>query len=666
MIVVQTPWNLKDEGTLSAVLAEARRTLVETGPAISLLPHADGREQDAVPEAEIAAMLGRLAKEHGLYICASAYVRSGKEPAPRTMGFLADPDGRIVIRAAKILPDLVEGFTDTHADTYVPYKPLTAHTPLGQIGVLCGEDILYPQVVRALVMAGAEIILNPARERRDQHFEARMIARQARAYENICYVAVASATSITRGNVSVKLSPASMVAEWWGTKVAAGGDESFFTAELDIQNLRRRRQEPMGNFPAVVRMPLYGPGYKAKAGKARSSPTTREGWMKESQRLIAAQAQPSSLPQQQDRYDVAICQCVSHGSGTPEVLVDNRMRNLDAAIDVVGWVARSPAVRLVVFPEFFLTGAASPLGSRSSHLAHLIGISFPGPEADKLAKFAQDTKSYVAGGVFEFDPDWPGRFFNSAFIFDDNGKLIHLYRKIHCADVFGMLPDTTPGSVYNQYVDKYGTEHLMPVVDTPIGRLATKICFDMNFPETSRGFVAKGAEVIIHPTSEPHNIRRRAWDLSRHTRAFENSAYVITAGHGGEVSARSTNGQPTAMNRGYSKVVNFDGTLQVVADGPGALPLQGSIDLKALRHARANAKSNLAIWDDSVVYEAAYNAGNGLPNNLWAGDPVVNPYEKFAQLKKVIAGYNAKGVFVQPNDGAANASLDNARQAATG
>ena len=44
----------------------------------------------------------------------------------------------------------------------------------------------------------------------------------------------------------------------------------------------------------------------------------------------------------------------------------------------------------------------------------------------------------------------------------------------------------------------------------------------------------------------------------------------------------------------------------------------------------------------------------------------MNPYEKFAQLKKVIAGYNAKGVFVQPDDGAANASLDNARQAATG
>ncbi len=665
MIIIQTPWTVKDESTLSAVLAEARRTIIGEGPLLALLPHADGREQDAAPEADIAALLGRLGQEHGLYICASAYVRRANEVAPRTIGMLAGPDGQIIARAAKVMPDLVEGFTDTLADTYVPFQPVIARTPLGQIGVLCGEDILYPQVVRALVTAGAEIILNPARERRDQHFEARMTARQSRAYENICYVAVASATSITRGNVSVKLSPASMVAEWWGGKVAAGGDESFFTAELDMQNLRRRRQEPMGNFPSVVRMPLYGPGYKAKAGKARPTPATRQGWIKESQRLLAAQPKAPTHTEQQDRYEVALCQCVSHGSATPEVLVENRMRNLDAAIGVIGWVARSPAVRLVVFPEFFLTGAASPLGSRSSHLAHLIGISFPGPEADKLAKFAQDTKSYVAGGVFEYDPQWPGRFFNSAFIFDDNGNLIHLYRKIHCADVFGMLPDTTPGSVYNQYVDKYGYDHLMPVVDTPIGKLATKICFDMNFPETARGLVAKGAEVIIHPTSEPHNIRRRGWDISRHTRAFENNAYVVTAGHGGEYSARGTS-QLTFMNRGYSKVVNFDGTLQVVADGPGAVPLQGSIDLKALRHARANAQSNLVMWDDSVVYEGAYNAGGGLPNNLWADDPVVNPYEKMAQLKKVIEGYNADGVFVRPEDGAANATLDNARQAATG
>ncbi|MCB2108076.1 MAG: hypothetical protein KDE14_10265 [Rhodobacteraceae bacterium] len=663
MIVVQSPWSVKDAGTLSAILGEARRTVVETGPNLALLPHADGTEHDAPGEKDATAFLARLAKEHDLYLCGSSYVRCDGDPAPRTVGYLVAPSGEVLLRTPKVLPDIVEGFTDTVADTFMPATFTSADTPAGRVGIVCGEDVLYPQVVRALTVAGTEIILNPSRERRDNEFEARMAARQARAYENVSFVATASATGITRGNIAVKLPPASMVAEWWGTKISADGEESFFTADLDIQNLRRRRQEPMGNLPVIVRMPLYGPGYAAKAGKARPSPAKRADWISEAKSRVAAQANPPARSDAIDRYEVALCQCISHGSNKPEQLLDNRWRNLEAALDIVNWVAMSPAVKLVVFPEFFLTGAASPLGSRSSHIAHLIGISFPGREADRLAKFAQDTKSYVAGGVFEFDPKWPGRFFNSAFIFDDQGNLIHLYRKIHCADVFGTLPDTTPGSVYDEYVQRYGYEHLFPVADTPIGKLATKVCFDMNFPETARGFTARGAEVIIHPTSEPHNIRRRAWDIGRHTRAFENSAYVVTCGHGGEVRPQSKQ-QLTFMNRGYSKVVNFDGSLQVIADGPGALPMQGSIDLKALRAARGNIKYNLLAWDDPVVYQAAYNSGLGLPNNLWADDPVVNPYEKMVQLKKRIADYNAQGVFVPPIDGAANANLDNSRGAA--
>ncbi|MBM3514431.1 MAG: hypothetical protein FJX59_12065 [Alphaproteobacteria bacterium] len=664
MIVVQTPWSARNPADLGAVLSEARRTLVAERPVIAVLPHADGREQDAPAEAELLAALSQLAKQNDVFIGASSFVRCSGDPAPRTVGYLIGPDGNTLLRAPKVLPDIVEGFTDTIADTFKESEFKSVATPAGRIGLLCGEDVLQPQLVRAAVLAGTEILLNPARERRDQLFESRMAARQARAYENVIYIATASATAVNRGNVSIKLPPASMVAEWWGTKVAGGGEESFFTADVDLETLRRRRQEPMGNLPAIVRTGVYGPGYRDRAGPAKASPQSRDAWIAEAKARISAQVKEPTAPKPIDRYEVALCQCISQGSIKPDQLLDNRWRNLETAIDVVNWVARSPAVKLVVFPEFFLTGAASPLGSRSSHIAHLIGISFPGREADRLAKFAQDTKSYVAGGVFEFDPAWPGRFFNSAFIFDDNGNLIHLYHKIHCADVFGTLPDTTPGSIYDQYVQKYGYDHLFPVVDTPIGRLATKICFDMNFPETARGMATRGAEVIIHPTSEPHNIRRRAWDIGRHTRAFENSAYIVTCGHGGEIRAHSQQ-QLTFMNRGFSKVVNYDGTLQVVADGPGALPLQGSIDLKALRTARRNAKANLLIWDDPVVYQAAYNAGRGLPNNLWAGDPVVNPYEQMAQIKAVIESYNRDGVYTLPVGAAvANQNLDNSRSAA--
>jgi hypothetical protein len=198
--------------------------------------------------------------------------------------------------------------------------------------------------------------------------------------------------------------------------------------------------------------------------------------------------------------------------------------------------------------------------------------------------------------------------------------------------------------VYTEYIDKYGYEYLFPVADTPIGKLCTVICFDMNFGETHRAMVKRGAEIIIHPTSEPHNMRRRGWDIARHVRAFENTAYVLTAGHGGEFRGASS-GFPGAMQRGYSKVVSYDGSLQCVADGPGSVPLVGSIDMKALRRARSDLKSNLVLWDNPVVYSHKYQKGYGIENDIWCSDPLINPYEDASQIKIVIDRYKKEKIY---------------------
>jgi len=649
MILMQTPWSaVSINEDVNAILDRARHTLVDDGPMLALLPHADGHERDAVPQADLANTLGELGRRHNLYVGGSAYVIADGESKPRTVAYLAGPDGSLLARAVKFMPDIVEGFTDTQSNFRKKGDFQVAATPLGQVGLLCGEDVLCPHIVRALVMSGAEIIMNPCRERTDSLFEIRQKARLARAYENICYLASASPTTVTLGMTAEKLPPATALCEWWGTKTEAQADESLVTATVDLTTLRERRQQAMGNYPAIVRMNLYAEGYKKEASTSTSSPGTRDEWLNEGLRRISAQAKISSSDKQtEDYFDVLLAQTVTHQSTHPDQLIEFRERNLSNALRVTRGFAANASLRLVVFPEFFLTGAVSPLGSRSGHIAHKIGISFPGPEADRISEFAQANKTYVAGGVFEYDPEWPQRFFNSAFIFDDAGNLIHLYRKIHCADVFGRLPDTTPGSIYDQYIDKYGYDHLFPVADTPLGKLATVICFDMNFPETHRAMVKRGAEVIIHPTSEPHNIRRRGWDIARHVRAFENTAYVLTCGHGGEYRGYDAVPHGT-MNRGFSKVVNFDGSLQAVVEGPGATPLVGALDMGALRRARENLKANLGAWDDPVVYQNQYKAELGLPNNLWADDPLGNPYEDFVQLNKVIDLYNRNGIFVPP------------------
>lgn len=663
MILLQTPWSPKTaEHVLSGTIQQGLATLIEPAGTLVLLPHADGGVSEAQPEQVVVEALGQLSKAHGISLCGSAYVQDD-DGAVRTVGYLTGPAGELLIRMPKIMPDLIEGFTDSVSNVSQPAEFPVAMTAEGQVGILCGEDILSPHIVRSLITSGAEVVLNPSRERTDKHFEIRQKARQARSYENVACVASASASSVTIDSETTKLPSATALAEMWGTEVRASSDESFLVGDVDIESLRRRRQEPMGNLPAIVRMRLYAHGYAEESSNAPPSPATRKGWITTGKEKVTAALKSATENEKSiDRYDVLLGQTVTHVATNPDALPEVRQQNLDNALYVAGPFAKSPGVKLVVFPEFFLTGAVSQLGSRSGHIASKIGITFPGPEADQLAKFAQDNNTYVSGGVFEYDPTWPDRFFNSAFIFDDNGKLIHLYRKIHCADVFGRLPDTTPGSVYTEYVDRYGYDHLFPVADTPLGKLCTVICFDMNFGETHRAMVKRGAEVIIHPTSEPHNVRRRGWDIARHVRAFENTAYLLTAGHGGEFRGDGLS-FPGAMQRGHSKVVNYDGSLQCIVDGPGAVPLVGSLDMMALRRARADIKSNLVAWDDSVVYAHKYAAERGIENDVWAGDPMVNPYEDGAEIKKMIDIYQRDNVYIRPAGASDKPVIDQSMQA---
>lgn len=648
MILLQTAWTPTSLSSASAALTQARRTSLESGPLLAFLPQGDGSEHDACSEEDVVSALGRVAVEHKLYLGASAYVLPAGENTPRTIGFVVGPDGALLSRTPKVMPDLVEGYTDTTADTFQPANFQVARTPLGQIGVLCGEDILAPHVVRTMMAAGAEIIFNPCRERSDSLSEARDVVRTARAYENLAYVVTTSPAVVSQDGAEVSLPPATALYPPQGDALRVRGDEAYLRADFDIEDLRRRRVGPALNFPSIVRMNLYAPGYAKEAGAAASAPQTRQAWIEEGQRRVAAQAR---APQSEsiDVYGAMIGQHVVHQSHTPDELVAKRQPNLDDAFDLVrNYGARAANLKLVVFPEFFLTGPVSPLGAKLGHLSDKIGVTFPGPEMDQIAAFAQEINAYVSGGVFEYDPEWPDRFFNTAFIYDPSGNLIHRYRKIHCGDVMGFLPDTTPGSVFDQYVDKYGYEHLFPVADTPIGRLGTTICFDNNFPETYRALVRRGAEVILHPTSEPHGAHRRGWDAARQSRAFENTAYVISSGHGGEyfLPGRTV---PSARGRGYSKIVNFDGSIQAVADTAGQVPLGGVVDLRALRKARANLQTNIAVWDDSVVYAEEYaKTVRGIPNNVWPDDPLGNPYLGGVQIKKVISSYVDEGIFVAP------------------
>ena len=97
----------------------------------------------------------------------------------------------------------------------------------------------------------------------------------------------------------------------------------------------------------------------------------------------------------------------------------------------------------------------------------------------------------VVGGLCELDTP-AGVLRNSAVILDADG-LRAVYRKAHLWDREQLVFD--PG------------QEPPPVVDTPHGRVATMVCYDVEFPEWVRLPALAGADLLCVPTNWPREPR---------------------------------------------------------------------------------------------------------------------------------------------------------------
>jgi predicted amidohydrolase len=650
LVISRQPWfpnKLPDlENTIEDLTMAARQRHLAEGPACLLLLPMAGRVPDAPGLDALLAALGKIASTFNIEIAGAAPVQT--ENGHTTHGFIIAADGTTLLTSPKAMPDLIEGLpASSRVALGAPIAFKAVKTSIGQAVVLAGEDLLSPHIARGATWAGAEIILGSGLAFSDHLSAGRANAAVARAYENTGYVAVANAEWPTRHG----LGGTACLHDWNGRSQCAAAGAATLFADLDIDALRRRRSQIFAVQPLHLRANLFADGYaRLTAGKpVPAAPKSREDWVAEAKARLAARGPDPETLSKPLQYSALLVQTLTRIIQKTDDAADVMRKNIDDALESPARLASSPDTRLVAFGEFFTTGQGGH-GYRSPITLQRIAIRLPGPELERFSDFAQKHKTYVAGAVLEIDDKFPGHVFNTAFILNDSGDLIHRYRKIQCADVWGTLPDTTPSSIYDRYLDAYGYEGLFPVVDTPIGRLGTMVCFDQAHPEVARMMTRYGAEVIIHPSSEGHGTFRKGWDAARATRAFENTAYVLSPMPGGEYFNPAHDHKPySTQMRGFSRIIGFDGDELGVADTPGPCLLSAPVDLAALRRARADAFNNLILWDDPETYHHAYAAPVGLPNNLWGADPLQNPYKGFGPLRAALADFYKRGVFVKPD-----------------
>lgn len=644
LAMVQAPWAA---GAARAAIAPLRARLAAAGgTALVLL----GRAEGACTEPQGAADLGALARELGVHVAAAMRIADGPTRTA-LVAFLIGPDGRALLRVHKITPELLAGYDTTDAAIEEPAAAAVADTPFGRIGLLPGEDLFAPTRVRTLALSGAEIILNPARELANDGLDARRDAPLAIAYHH--GVLVASATPL-RTLAGERLAGRSALTDWTGA-VASAGEADVALATFDVERLRRFRllapvtvNNASQHLLPMVRDELYA---RVLEHHAAHSPPLRVGapqdpaqWRDAHARLAAAQgARATPIERLEPVWEAALVQSPERSVRDAADRKAAAARNVDALLAMAAPYARRPGVRLVVFPEFAFTAA----GWRTNADIRSVALAWGGRELEPIQRFAQEHRVHVAFQQLEEDRRFPGRVFNTAFVIGDSGNLLSRHRKLQCVDVLGTLPDVTPGSIYDAYIREYGVESLVQVVDTPLGKLAPMVCYELMFPEIRQLYAQRGAEVVLHLTAEGYDSiteTRYAWNAARRQAAMESSAYVLCANKGDE---NASPWKPIGESQFIDPYGRVLGMLR--ESKPGVL--LAKVELPVVWGARRDPTANLAAWDRPGTFIDAYRRRIGVANNLWAGDTDEFPYAELAVYRRIHSGLYDRGIYVRPRRG---------------
>ncbi|MCL6580799.1 MAG: carbon-nitrogen hydrolase family protein [Firmicutes bacterium] len=143
----------------------------------------------------------------------------------------------------------------------------------------------------------------------------------------------------------------------------------------------------------------------------------------------------------------------------------DRDENLAGVLEAAAGAAAQGA-ELVLFPEAALTGLMN--NDDPGHDLPL-GVTVPGPEADRLAAAARSNGVYLGIGLLEREERPEGAvLYDSAFLFDPAGRIVLKYRRISPG---------WHGRRADPRVYRAGTE--VPAVRTPLGTVSFLICGDL-------------------------------------------------------------------------------------------------------------------------------------------------------------------------------------------
>jgi len=178
--------------------------------------------------------------------------------------------------------------------------------------------------------------------------------------------------------------------------------------------------------------------------------------------------------------------------------------NKGKMVSMINEAARNNA-DIIVFPELFSTGY---------NLDLIEDNIFDMAEGDDGPVVSAAKEEAERNGIWVIIPiaySEGEKIYNSAVIINGSGNLVNVYHKNNLWDK-------------EQKYFGYGC-HDYRVYTAPFGKFGVIICYDIDFPETSRSLALAGAEIIFVPAAWA-TTHKNLWDIFLPSRALENTVFV--------------------------------------------------------------------------------------------------------------------------------------------
>ena len=215
--------------------------------------------------------LGEVAKKNSVYLSGNAYEIDPAFPdLSFQVSFIIDDKGALILRYRR----LISMYTATPHDVWDKFISVygveaafpVADTPLGRLACIASEEILFPEVARALALRGAEVFLHSSSETGSPLLTKKGIAKRARAVENLAYVISANSAGIADIDIPMSSTDGgSQIIDYEGRLLAeaAGGESMVALTQIDPAAIRHvRGRVGMDNYLARLRLEPFASTYQ--------------------------------------------------------------------------------------------------------------------------------------------------------------------------------------------------------------------------------------------------------------------------------------------------------------------------------------------------------------------------------------------------------------------